>query len=47
MAVAYHAVRRGAMSAGQTAAIFGAGPIGIGVYLNLVADGVERIDVSR
>jgi (R,R)-butanediol dehydrogenase/meso-butanediol dehydrogenase/diacetyl reductase len=45
MAVAYHAVRRGAMSPGQTAAIFGAGPIGIGVYLNLVADGVERIIV--
>jgi (R,R)-butanediol dehydrogenase/meso-butanediol dehydrogenase/diacetyl reductase len=45
LAVGLHAVRRGGATDASTVAIFGAGPIGIGIYLNLRATGVEQIFV--
>ena len=47
MSVAWHAVSRGRLEAGQTALIAGAGPIGIGVWFALKARGVERVLVSE
>jgi (R,R)-butanediol dehydrogenase / meso-butanediol dehydrogenase / diacetyl reductase len=47
MSVAWHAVKLGGAEPGQTALIAGAGPIGIGVYLALRANGVDRIVVSE
>lgn len=47
MAVAWHAVERSNVRAGQTALIAGAGPIGIGVWFALRAHGVESIIVSE
>ncbi|MGF6822283.1 (R,R)-butanediol dehydrogenase/meso-butanediol dehydrogenase/diacetyl reductase [Microbacterium sp. ZKA21] len=47
MSVAWHAVSRGHLTAGQTALIAGAGPIGIGVWFALKARGVERVLVSE
>ncbi|WP_111720170.1 2,3-butanediol dehydrogenase [Homoserinimonas sp. OAct 916] len=47
MAVAWHAVERSGVKAGQTALIAGAGPIGIGVWFALRARGVETIIVSE
>jgi (R,R)-butanediol dehydrogenase/meso-butanediol dehydrogenase/diacetyl reductase len=43
LAVGLHAVRRGALEAGTTAAVFGLGPIGIAVALGLRATGVDAI----
>jgi (R,R)-butanediol dehydrogenase/meso-butanediol dehydrogenase/diacetyl reductase len=45
LSVAYHGVEKGQVSPGQSVAVFGAGPIGIGVYLSLRAKGVEDIFV--
>jgi (R,R)-butanediol dehydrogenase / meso-butanediol dehydrogenase / diacetyl reductase len=45
MAVAYHAVGRADPQPGEAAVIIGAGPIGIGVMLNLRARGVDHIIV--
>ncbi len=47
MAVAWNAVKRSNVQAGQTALIAGAGPIGIGVWFALRARGVETIIVSE
>ena len=47
MAVAWHAVERSGVRAGQSAFIAGAGPIGIGVWFALRARGVEAIIVSE
>jgi (R,R)-butanediol dehydrogenase / meso-butanediol dehydrogenase / diacetyl reductase len=46
LAVAWHTANRCRVEAGQTVAIHGAGPIGIGVYLTLKARGVEVIVVD-
>ncbi|WP_052863000.1 2,3-butanediol dehydrogenase [Streptomyces niger] len=45
MAVAYHAARLGEVGPGDHAVIFGAGPIGIGVWFALRGEGVEDITV--
>ena len=45
MAVAYHAARRGNVGAGDTAVVFGAGPIGIGIWFALRGLGVEDVTV--
>ncbi len=45
LSVAYHAVERGHAQAGDQAVVLGAGPIGIGAYLGLRADGVENVVV--
>ncbi|GAA3663575.1 2,3-butanediol dehydrogenase [Microbacterium marinilacus] len=47
MAVAWHAVSRSGVSAGGTALVAGAGPIGIGVWLGLRARGVTDVLVSE
>ena len=47
MAVAWHAVRVSGVTAGGSALIAGAGPIGLGLVLALRAKGVERIVVSE
>ncbi|WP_460796618.1 2,3-butanediol dehydrogenase [Microbacterium sp. GXF0217] len=47
MSVAWHAVSRGNIEAGQTALIAGAGPIGIGVWFALRARGIDRVLVSE
>jgi (R,R)-butanediol dehydrogenase/meso-butanediol dehydrogenase/diacetyl reductase len=46
LAVAWHTANRCRLEAGQTAAIHGAGPIGIGVCLTLQARGIEVIMVD-
>ena len=46
MAVAWHTANRCRLEAGQTVAIHGAGPIGIGVCLTLKARGVDVIMVD-
>lgn len=46
LAVAWHTADRCRLEAGQTAAIHGAGPIGIGVALTLMARGVDVIVVD-
>ena len=46
LAVAWHTANRCRLQAGQTVAIHGAGPIGIGVCLTLKARGVEVIVVD-
>jgi len=43
MAVSYHAVERSHPQPGDRAVVLGAGPIGIGAYLGLKADGVEQV----
>ncbi len=43
LAVGYHAVRRSGIAAGQTAAVFGAGPIGLVTIACLRAIGVETV----
>ncbi len=45
MAVARHAVNRSGARAGEKAAVFGAGPIGLGALLSLKAKGVEHVVV--
>ena len=47
MSVAWHAVERSNVQAGQTALIAGAGPIGIGVWFALKARGIDRVLVSE
>lgn len=47
MAVAWHAVSRANIDAGDTALIAGAGPIGIGVLFALKARGIEKVLVSE
>ncbi|PFG42604.1 (R,R)-butanediol dehydrogenase/meso-butanediol dehydrogenase/diacetyl reductase [Isoptericola jiangsuensis] len=47
MAVAWHAVDKTGIAAGQSALIAGAGPIGIGLYFALRARGVDNIVVSE
>ena len=47
LAVAHHAIRRWAVDPGASAAIFGAGPIGIGILLGLRAVGVDDIVVAE
>ncbi|MGC2030732.1 MAG: 2,3-butanediol dehydrogenase [Steroidobacteraceae bacterium] len=46
LAVAWHTANRCRLQAGQTVAIHGAGPIGIGVFLTLKARGVDAIVVD-
>jgi (R,R)-butanediol dehydrogenase/meso-butanediol dehydrogenase/diacetyl reductase len=46
LAIAWHTANRCRLEAGQTAAIHGAGPIGIGVYLTLKARGIDVIIVD-
>jgi L-iditol 2-dehydrogenase len=46
LAVGFHAARQGGARAGQTAAVFGAGCIGLSSMLALKAAGVERIYVA-
>lgn len=45
MAVAYHAARLGRVGPGEHAVVFGAGPIGIGLWFALRGEGVEDITV--
>lgn len=47
MAVAWHAVERSGIQAGQSALIAGAGPIGIGLWFALRARGIDTIVVSE
>jgi (R,R)-butanediol dehydrogenase/meso-butanediol dehydrogenase/diacetyl reductase len=46
LAVAWHTVNRCQVAAGQTVAIHGAGPIGVGVFLTLRRRGVDTIIVD-
>jgi (R,R)-butanediol dehydrogenase/meso-butanediol dehydrogenase/diacetyl reductase len=46
LAVAWHAVDRSELRSGQTAAVLGAGPIGIGIYLTLRLRGIDVIIVE-
>ena len=46
LGVAWHTAARCSVEAGQTVAIHGAGPIGVGVYLTLRGRGVETIIVE-
>ena len=46
LGIAWHTVVRCAVEAGQTVAIHGAGPIGVGVFLTLRRRGVEAIIVE-
>lgn len=45
MSVAYHAAKLAGVGAGDTAMVFGAGPIGIGIWFALRGLGVEDITV--
>ena len=47
MSVAWHAVARSGVEPGGTALIAGAGPIGIGVWFALRAQGIENVLVSE
>ncbi|HEY1724992.1 MAG TPA: alcohol dehydrogenase catalytic domain-containing protein [Steroidobacteraceae bacterium] len=46
LAIAWHTVERCEVQAGQTVAIHGAGPIGVGVYLTLRQRGVDSIIID-
>jgi threonine dehydrogenase-like Zn-dependent dehydrogenase len=46
LAVAFHAVRRGAVRKGQVAVVIGCGPIGLAVILMLKAAGVRTVVAS-
>jgi threonine dehydrogenase-like Zn-dependent dehydrogenase len=46
LAVALHAVRRGAIKRGQTAIVIGCGPIGLAVIMMLKATGVKTVVAS-
>jgi (R,R)-butanediol dehydrogenase/meso-butanediol dehydrogenase/diacetyl reductase len=46
LGIAWHTAARCAVQAGETVAIHGAGPIGVGVYLTLRRRGVETIIVE-
>jgi (R,R)-butanediol dehydrogenase/meso-butanediol dehydrogenase/diacetyl reductase len=43
LSVAYHAVRQSRPEPGRPAVVFGAGPIGIGCFLGLRAEGVDEV----
>ncbi|MEQ8717983.1 MAG: 2,3-butanediol dehydrogenase [Acidimicrobiales bacterium] len=45
MCVAFHGVVRAQLEPGQTAVVHGAGPIGIGAYLGLRAEGIDDVIV--
>ncbi|MGB3770549.1 MAG: 2,3-butanediol dehydrogenase [Rhodococcus sp. (in: high G+C Gram-positive bacteria)] len=45
MSVAYHAATLGDVQAGDTAVVFGAGPIGIGLWFALRGKGLENVTV--
>ena len=45
MSVGYHAARRGEVSDGETAVVFGAGPFGICTYLALRGQGISDVTV--
>jgi (R,R)-butanediol dehydrogenase/meso-butanediol dehydrogenase/diacetyl reductase len=45
MSVGYHAARRGGVAEGESAVVFGAGPIGIGTYLALRGQGISDVTV--
>ena len=45
MAVAYHAAKLGDVQPGATALVFGAGPIGIGLWFALRGTGVDNVRV--
>jgi (R,R)-butanediol dehydrogenase / meso-butanediol dehydrogenase / diacetyl reductase len=45
LAVAYHALRRAEVHPGQTVAVHGGGPVGIGVLLSLRAAGIDDVIV--
>ena len=47
MATAWHAVRRGGVTAERSVLVVGGGPIGVGLWLALRALGVERVVVSE
>ncbi len=47
MAVAYHAARLGSVAPGEHAVVFGAGPIGIGLWFALRGQGVENITICE
>ncbi|GAB1510423.1 alcohol dehydrogenase catalytic domain-containing protein [Actinophytocola sp. KF-1] len=47
MAVAFHAARLGAVAPGEHAVVFGAGPIGIGLWFALRGQGVEDITICE
>ncbi|WP_328468630.1 zinc-binding dehydrogenase [Actinoplanes sp. NBC_00393] len=46
LAVAHHAVRRGAVAKGDVAVVIGCGPIGLAIILMLKAAGVRRVVAS-
>ena len=46
LAIAWHTANRCAVESGQTVAIHGAGPIGIGLYLTLRQRGIETIIID-
>lgn len=45
MAVSYHAAKLGRVEPGQHAVVFGAGPIGIGIWFALLGQGVQDVTV--
>jgi len=45
MAVAFHGIERAAVTPGDRAVVLGAGPIGLGAYLGLRAEGVDQVAV--
>jgi (R,R)-butanediol dehydrogenase / meso-butanediol dehydrogenase / diacetyl reductase len=47
MAVGWHAVRRSGAQAGQSALVVGGGPIGIGIWFALRAQGIDRVIVAE
>lgn len=47
MAVGWHAVTRSGLQAGDSAAILGAGPIGIGLWLALRSRGIDDVVISE
>jgi len=47
LSVGLHAVRRSGLAAGDTAAVFGAGPVGLGVLQAAVAAGAREVYVSE
>jgi (R,R)-butanediol dehydrogenase / meso-butanediol dehydrogenase / diacetyl reductase len=47
LSVAYHGVRQGRPTPGTTAVVLGGGPIGIGTFLALRAQGVDDVIVSE
>ena len=46
LAVAWHAVNRSGLTSGHLAAVFGGGPIGMGIYLTLRLRGIDAVVVE-